>query len=429
MSSSSPAPTSTASRWRWRPRRRESPRGTSSTPTRHGSASWPGASTGPTTSSSAPPTPSTWRRCRRSSSGCTTTATSTRALYEGWYCPRCADFKSEAERGPDNTCPIHEIPLLWESQQNWFFRLSAFQEPLERLYAERPDFVRPDFRRNEALSFIRSGLQDVSLSRPKLSWGVPVPWDPEQVIYVWWDALLNYYTALSYARDGEDLTERYWPASLHIIAKDILKFHTVYWPAFLLAAGDRAAGARLRPRLPADGGEEDVEVARQRARAERGDRALRARRAALLLHARGLVRPGRQRLGRGLRVALRDRARQRLGQPRLPHAGDDRALPRRRRSRGGARPRPGRGRRRARGHRRAGARPARRGRAHAGAGGDLGPGAAAQPLRRGVAAVGPGQGRVAERSPRSGALQPGRGRAGARAAAGGLHARHQRRRP
>jgi len=158
-------------------------------------------------------------------------------LYEGWYCPRCADFKTEAERGPDNTCPIHEIPLLWESQQNWFFRLSAFQEPLEKLYAERPEFVRPDFRRNEALSFIRSGLQDVSLSRPKLSWGVPVPWDTDQVIYVWWDALLNYYTALSYGREGEDLTERFWPATWHIIAKDILKFHTVYWPAFLLAAG------------------------------------------------------------------------------------------------------------------------------------------------------------------------------------------------
>jgi methionyl-tRNA synthetase len=157
-------------------------------------------------------------------------------LYEGWYCPRCADFKTEAEIGPGNTCLIHEIPLERESQENWFFRLSSFQEPLERLYAERPDFVQPSFRRNEALSFIKGGLQDVSLSRPKLSWGVPVPWDTGQVIYVWWDALLNYYTALSYARGGEDLTERFWPASLHIIGKDILKFHTVYWPAFLLAA-------------------------------------------------------------------------------------------------------------------------------------------------------------------------------------------------
>jgi methionyl-tRNA synthetase len=157
-------------------------------------------------------------------------------VYEGWYCPRCAAFYSEAELGPGHTCPIHEIPLEREREENWFFRLSAFQEQLEQLYAERPDFVQPDFRRNEALSFITQGLEDVSLSRPKLTWGVPLPWDPEQVIYVWFDALLNYVTALSYAREGEDLTERYWPAN-HIIAKDILKFHTIYWPAFLLAAG------------------------------------------------------------------------------------------------------------------------------------------------------------------------------------------------
>ncbi len=158
-------------------------------------------------------------------------------LYEGWYCPRCADFKSETEIGPGNTCLIHEIPLERESQENWFFRLSAFEDDLKRLFAERPDFVLPAFRRNEALSFIEGGLQDVSLSRPKLTWGVPVPWDTDQVIYVWWDALLNYYTALSYAREGEDLTDRFWPATWHIIAKDILKFHTVYWPAFLMAAG------------------------------------------------------------------------------------------------------------------------------------------------------------------------------------------------
>jgi methionyl-tRNA synthetase len=155
--------------------------------------------------------------------------------YEGWYCPRCADFKTESELGPGNTCPIHKIELAREKEDNWFFRLSAFQQPLERLYEERPDFVRPDFRRNEALAFIGQGLRDVSLSRPKLKWGVPVPWDTGQVIYVWFDALLNYYTALHYARD-EDLTGRFWPA-FHILAKDILKFHAVYWPAFLMAAG------------------------------------------------------------------------------------------------------------------------------------------------------------------------------------------------
>jgi len=157
-------------------------------------------------------------------------------VYEGWYCPRCADFKTESELGPGNTCPIHQIELTREKQDNWFFRLSSFLGELERLYEERPDFVIPDFRRNEALAFIKQGLRDVSLSRPTLKWGVPVPWDTDQVIYVWFDALLNYVTALAYARDGEDLTAQFWPA-FHILAKDILKFHAVYWPAFLIAAG------------------------------------------------------------------------------------------------------------------------------------------------------------------------------------------------
>jgi methionyl-tRNA synthetase len=157
--------------------------------------------------------------------------------YEGWYCPRCADFKTEAEAGEDHRCPIHRIPLTREQEDNYFFRLSAFQDELLRLFDERPDFVMPRHRYNEARSFIAGGLQDVSLSRAKLRWGVPVPWDPEHVFYVWFDALLNYYTALTYARPGEDLTERFWPPQYHLIGKDILKFHTVYWPAMLMAAG------------------------------------------------------------------------------------------------------------------------------------------------------------------------------------------------
>jgi len=160
----------------------------------------------------------------------------TKGTYEGWYCPRCADFKTERELGPGQTCPIHEIPLEREREENWFFRLSAFQAQLEGLYEERPDFVVPDFRRNEAVSFIKQGLEDVSLSRPKLKWGMQLPWDPGQRMYVWFDALLNYVTALGFAREGEDLTERYWPASLHVLGKDILKFHAVIWPALLWAA-------------------------------------------------------------------------------------------------------------------------------------------------------------------------------------------------
>src|SRR3954463_10654004 len=156
--------------------------------------------------------------------------------YEGWYCPRCADFKTDAELEDGNRCPIHHIELTRETEDNWFFRLSTFEEPLKRLYEERPDFVMPRHRYNEALSFIRGGLQDVSLTRAKIRWGVQVPWDPEQVFYVWFDALLNYYTALSYAREGEDLTERFWPATYHVIGKDILKFHCVFWPALLMAA-------------------------------------------------------------------------------------------------------------------------------------------------------------------------------------------------
>jgi methionyl-tRNA synthetase len=159
-----------------------------------------------------------------------------KGAYEGWYCPRCADFKTENEIGPGNTCPIHKIPLDRESEENWFFKLSAFQEQLERLYADRPEFVRPRPRYNEALAFIQGGLNDVSLSRSKLTWGVEVPWDPEHVFYVWFDALLNYYTALSFADpEGRDLTPTFWPA-FHILGKDILKFHAVFWPAMLMAA-------------------------------------------------------------------------------------------------------------------------------------------------------------------------------------------------
>ncbi|MGA9856460.1 MAG: methionine--tRNA ligase [Solirubrobacteraceae bacterium] len=159
-----------------------------------------------------------------------------KGVYEGWYCPRCADFKVDNEIAEGNRCPIHEIVLERHQEENWFFRLSTFQEPLERLYAEHTDFVMPSARYNEARSFIGSGLQDISLSRKRLKWGVTVPWDPEHVFYVWFDALLNYYTALGYARPGEDLTDRFWPAQYHIIGKDILKFHTVFWPAMLLAA-------------------------------------------------------------------------------------------------------------------------------------------------------------------------------------------------
>ena len=182
--------------------------------------------------------------------------------YEGWYCPKCADFKAENEVEEGELCPIHHVKLTREQEDNYFFALSRFQEPLERLYAEHEDFVAPRTRYNEALSFVKSGLRDVPLTRHKLTWGVPVPWDAEHVFYVWFDALLNYYSALTYApvpvsqagaltgvgdarsplgAGGQSnetaLTETFWPANVHLIAKDILRFHTVYWPALLMAAG------------------------------------------------------------------------------------------------------------------------------------------------------------------------------------------------
>ncbi len=158
-------------------------------------------------------------------------------IYEGWYCPRCADFKADNEIDAGNRCPIHHIELVKEKEENYFFALSKFQEPLEKLYAEHPEWVAPKTRYNEALSFVKGGLRNVPLTRRHLTWGVPVPWDEEHVFYVWFDALLNYYSALSYATPGKDLTAEFWPASCHVIAKDILRFHTVYWPALLLAAG------------------------------------------------------------------------------------------------------------------------------------------------------------------------------------------------
>ena len=200
-----------------------------------------------------------------------------------------------------------------EKEDNYFFRLSAFQDDLLKLLDEQPDFVMPRQRYNEARSFIESGLQDVSLSRSTFTWGVPVPWDPGHVFYVWFDALLNYYTALSYAEPGEDLTDRFWPAQFHIIGKDILKFHTVFWPAMLMAAGlplpkhvfvhGFLLMSTEQSRHGEDRARQDEQVAGQRPRPLQDHRRVRRRRAALLLHARRALRPGRRGVDRALRGA------------------------------------------------------------------------------------------------------------------------------
>ena len=155
--------------------------------------------------------------------------------YAGLYCVGCEAFKTEAEL-VDGKCPEHDTVPEWIEEKNYFFRLSAYQDRLLQLYDERPNFVQPGFRYNEARSFIESGLQDFSLSRAGQPWRAD-PWDPDQVVYVWVDALINYLSALTYARPGRIFRDRYWPHARHLIGKDILRFHCVFWPALLLSAG------------------------------------------------------------------------------------------------------------------------------------------------------------------------------------------------
>jgi methionyl-tRNA synthetase len=157
-------------------------------------------------------------------------------VYAGLYCVGCEAFKTEDEL-VDGKCPLHNVEPEWIEEKNYFFRLSSYQDRLLALYDEHPELVRPEFRFNEVRSFIAGGLRDFSISRAGQPWGIPLPWDESQVAYVWADALVNYLSALTYARPGEDLRERLWPEVRHLMAQDILRFHCVYWPAMLLSAG------------------------------------------------------------------------------------------------------------------------------------------------------------------------------------------------
>jgi len=174
--------------------------------------------------------------------------------YEGWYCPN-EGFKAPSdlfETAKGMQCPNHpDVALQYLTERNWFFRLSAYQQRLLDWYEAHPDFVQPDYRRNEMLGFIRQGLQDFSISRAGASWGIPFPigedgqtaqredgsWDPEAgTIYVWYDALINYITGAGFPDDMESF-RKWWPADLHVIGKDIARFHTIFWPAMLWSAG------------------------------------------------------------------------------------------------------------------------------------------------------------------------------------------------
>lgn len=156
--------------------------------------------------------------------------------YEGWFCGYCNEFKDVDAKDTDPQCPVHERPLDRIAEESYFFKLSEFQKPLLAHYEKHPEFVQPDVRRNEVVSFVSGGLKDLSISRVSVKWGIPVPGNPNHTIYVWLDALSNYITALGWGTVEHQEFDRYWPA-LHLVGKDILRFHAIYWPAFLLGAG------------------------------------------------------------------------------------------------------------------------------------------------------------------------------------------------
>ncbi|HEX8961116.1 MAG TPA: class I tRNA ligase family protein, partial [Geobacteraceae bacterium] len=155
--------------------------------------------------------------------------------YEDWYCTPCETFWTETQL-IDYKCPDCNRPTEKLKEESYFFRMSKYQEQLLAHIEANPDFIQPKSKRNEILSFVKEGLRDLSVSRTTFKWGIPVPGNDKHVIYVWFDALTNYITALGYPDEGGNF-EKFWPVDVHLIGKDILRFHTVYWPTFLMAAG------------------------------------------------------------------------------------------------------------------------------------------------------------------------------------------------
>ncbi len=155
--------------------------------------------------------------------------------YRGLYCVSCEDYYTP-EQLVDGKCPIHGRPVVEMEEENYFFELSKFEDRLLQWYDRNPDAIRPATKRNEALSFVKGGLKDISITRTSMHWGVPVPWDERHVFYVWYDALINYLTAVGYGAD-EERWRHWWPAVHHLIGKEIIRFHCVWWPAMCMAAG------------------------------------------------------------------------------------------------------------------------------------------------------------------------------------------------
>ena len=257
--------------------------------------------------------------------------------YKGWYSVRDERFFTEAETtvGADGVRIATETgaPVTWTEEQTYFFRLSAYADKLLAHYEAHPEFIEPDVRRNEVVSFVSGGLRDLSISRTTFDWGVPVPDHPDHVMYVWVDALTNYLTGVGFPDTSSELFKRFWPADLHMIGKDIIRFHTVYWPAFLMSAGIELPRKVFVHGFSAQPRREDEQVGRQRRRPGEPRRHVRGRPGALLLPARGAVRAGRQ-LQRGSdHRPHQRRPGQRVGQPGAAVAVDGGQEPRRNRPR------------------------------------------------------------------------------------------------
>ena len=162
-----------------------------------------------------------------------------RGTYSGYYCVGCEGYKTEDELVQEEDqkprCPVHPaLDVQWMEEENWYFRLSAYTEPLLKLLEEHSEFIQPEIRRNEIRKVLEGGLEDISVSRSRLPWGVPWPDDPDHIVYVWLDALTNYLTAIGFP---DERYREHWPADVHVIGKDITRFHCIYWPAFLMSAG------------------------------------------------------------------------------------------------------------------------------------------------------------------------------------------------
>ena len=216
--------------------------------------------------------------------------------YPGWYSVRDEAFFDESEltEGPGGSrlAPTG-APVEWVEEESYYFRLSAYQDRLLKLYRDCPEFVTPEKYLNEIISFVERGLTDLSISRSTFDWGIPVPGDPRHVMYVWVDALTNYLTGTGFP-DPEAPRAKFWPAGAHVIGKDITRFHAIYWPAFLMSAKACAAAPNRRPWFSVQPGRENVEVGRKRDRSARTCSALWRRSAALFLLARSAVWAGRQ---------------------------------------------------------------------------------------------------------------------------------------